>query len=183
MKKDSEYNKRHDWLTLVKNLRYRTGVEVGTHRGNWARDMMTMGGLDSLTCIDPWLGDFYPGQDPEDRYNTAIATLKPFGDAVTIMRAKSLDVVEQFADNSIDVVYLDALHRYEYPDGSGINADIKAWWPKVSIGGIFSGHDYYSRHESGVVRAVTEFCDREGLDHFVTTGDKHPTWYVFKGAK
>ena len=37
----------------------------------------------------------------------------------------------------VDYVFLDADHTYE-----GLARDIKAWWPKVKVGGFIGGHDW-----------------------------------------
>ena len=41
-----------------------------------------------------------------------------------------------FADRSVDVVWMDADHRY-----SQFKHDILVWWPKVKVGGWLTGHD------------------------------------------
>ena len=48
---------------------------------------------------------------------------------------KELD--KQFADNSLDFVYIDANHQDPY-----VTQDITAWQGKVRPGGILAGHDY-----------------------------------------
>lgn len=50
----------------------------------------------------------------------------------------SLNAIKSFKDNSLDIVYLDGDHRHQ-----SIVNDIESWMPKVKIGGIISGHDYY----------------------------------------
>jgi len=54
-----------------------------------------------------------------------------------------------YTDNSIDFIYIDASHDYE-----NVKNDLIHWYPKVKIGGVIAGHDYY-REE--VKRAVDEF--------------------------
>ena len=57
-----------------------------------------------------------------------------------------------FANNSIDIVFLDGDHSYE-----GVVFDIKSWLPKVKTGGMLAFDDF-SRFFPGVVRALTEFA-------------------------
>jgi predicted O-methyltransferase YrrM len=61
----------------------------------------------------------------------------------------------QFEDKSLDFVFIDADHRYEYT-----KRDILAWLPKIKNGGIIAGHDYISleaeREEPDVKMAVDE---------------------------
>jgi predicted O-methyltransferase YrrM len=61
----------------------------------------------------------------------------------------SLEASKDFADESCDAIFIDMDHSYE----SVIN-DIKHWWPKLKVGGIFAGHDY---QWEGVNKAVNEF--------------------------
>ena len=69
-------------------------------------------------------------------------------------------------DDSCDFIYVDGDHSY-----AGCLADIKAYWPKVKVGGIMAGHDYddiewskqpgkrFKRTDWGVKSAVTEVFD------------------------
>ncbi len=66
------------------------------------------------------------------------------------IRGLSSEVVNQFEDESIDIVFIDLTHTYE-----SVKEDIQLWLPKVKFGGILSGHDYEPSW-GGVVRAVDE---------------------------
>ena len=48
-----------------------------------------------------------------------------------------MEAVNDFADNSLDFVYIDANHSYE-----SVKADILAWLPKMKHNAIISGDDY-----------------------------------------
>ena len=91
---------------------------------------------------------------------------------------KSEDVVKKFKDNSLDFIYIDALHTYE-----GCKKDIKLWWPKLKKGGLFSGHDYINGRlpegNFGVKKAVDEFVKKYNLNLFITD-ETWPTWYTIK---
>jgi predicted O-methyltransferase YrrM len=48
-----------------------------------------------------------------------------------------LRAADDFLDNSLDFVYIDAGHRFD-----DVVQDIIKWTKKVRKGGIISGHDY-----------------------------------------
>jgi hypothetical protein len=75
-------------------------------------------------------------------------------DMITIIQSDSAEAAAQFADLSVDGLYIDAAHEYE-----PVCRDLEAWIPKVKKGGILSGHDY--QHEP-VRRAVDEAMERNG---------------------
>ena len=56
------------------------------------------------------------------------------------------------ADESVDLVFIDADHSEEW-----VRKDLTAWFPKVKQGGIVAGHDYGSHNHPGVKIAVDEF--------------------------
>jgi len=76
------------------------------------------------------------------------------------------------------MVFIDANHSYEY-----VLADIIAWYPKIKIGGILCGHDYFDvdtpgRGHVGVTKAIKETI---GDDFELTTGSC--VWKHIKKAK
>lgn len=75
-----------------------------------------------------------------------------------------------------DVVYIDADHSYE-----SVRDDIRAWYPKVAVGGALCGHDYHTDGKvwPGVRRAVDEFVAQHGLT-LTTYADT--SWMVVKNA-
>jgi predicted O-methyltransferase YrrM len=77
-----------------------------------------------------------------------VETLKPLQHCVSVIKGKSADVSKQFADASLEFVFIDASHDYE-----SVKEDIEAWLPKVKVGGIVGGDDY---QWEGVNKAVQE---------------------------
>ena len=65
-----------------------------------------------------------------------ISRTKNVGNIVKI-RKKSVDAAKDFADGSLDAVYIDAEH-----DEDSVREDIRTWRPKLKRGGILSGHDF-----------------------------------------
>ena len=84
-------------------------------------------------------------------------------------KGTSLDTARLYKDMSVDVVYLDASHKYE-----DVKDDILAWWPKIKINGYLAGDDF---DQKDVARAVMEvFNDYEEGGVYKNYG----TWYAKK---
>lgn len=66
-----------------------------------------------------------------------------------MIERESLAAAEMFRGQELDMVFIDASHRYE-----DVIADIRAWLPKTRR--IIAGHDFAPREWPGVVRAVQE---------------------------
>jgi len=155
-----------DWFTypnfyssLVKNLCDGSKiVEVGSWRGRSACflgvEIHNSGKNILLDCVDTWNGsEEHIGYDilkNDGLYNEFINNIKQISHIITPIRKESLDAVNMYEDESLDVVFLDASHKYE-----DVKADLNAWYKKVKKGGIFSGHDYPTWKD--VVKAVDEF--------------------------
>lgn len=79
------------------------------------------------------------------------------GDYVIPLQTTSLKASEQFENESLDFVHIDASHDYE-----NVLADIIAWYPKVKSGGFISGDDYVINW-GGVIQAVNEYFKNKSL--------------------
>jgi len=89
------------------------------------------------------------GRFPMPSYESALNNLNDIKE-VRLVRAASLDEVNNYNDHTFDMVYIDASHEYE-----PVCADIRAWMPKVKKGGFLCGDDY-SPDWVGVINAVNE---------------------------
>ena len=76
---------------------------------------------------------------------------------VTPFQTTSLTAAEQFEDNSLDFVHIDASHDYE-----NVLEDIRAWYPKIKPGGFLTGDDYVINW-GGVIRAVNEYFTNKSV--------------------
>lgn len=89
-------------------------------------------------------------------YKNFLNNLKKCGveDIVKPIRLNSVEASKKFEDESLDIVFIDASHKYY-----DVLNDINHWYPKIKKGGIICGHDYVIGHkvsEMGVVKAVNE---------------------------
>lgn len=164
-----------------------TVVEIGVWRGGFSEQIIKICRPKEFYGVDPY--ELFPGMvsAPGPEYNTqsdldalctSVATkLKKLGH--TLIRQRSLDAAKNFADLSIDMVYIDGDHTYE-----GCMADIQAWWPKVKSGGILMGDDYFEHKtgkgfDFGVIPAVDTFVAENNLT-LETHNCRTPQWCIRK---
>jgi len=81
-------------------------------------------------------------------YVRYLKNTEPLKDYITTLKGDSCEMSKQFADKSIDFIFIDANHQYEF-----IKKDIEHWLPKMKDGGILAGHD---TQFEGVTRAINE---------------------------
>jgi len=161
-------------------------VEVGVHDGFFSWFILEHWKGKRLFSVDPWKhqedvmfdASNVSQQEHDEAYNVCRDMLKQFGTRSVIMREFSIDAAKTFQDNSIDFVYLDARHDYH-----SVSTDLRAWYPKVKVGGIIAGHDYKNsfvrRNLVEVKRCVDNFFFDKGMI-WSTTEDNLPSWYVRK---
>jgi len=111
-----------------------------------------------------------------DNYAQAQRALEPYN--ATIMRAASLDAVGEFADGSLDFVYIDGDHRFD-----ACVQDLIRWAPKVRNGGLVMLHDYCAFERAGVMPAVDAYTHSHRIDPWYVTRDNLPTVFWQRGAE
>lgn len=172
--------KREDFGVLL-NLRELVGeaVEVGTHRAEFAEQLLQTWRGERLFCVDPWQKDLagYDNdvlchQDREPDRLEALRRLQPFKDRIRILRTTSEQAAGQFGPNCLDFVYLDGNHEF-------IEQDLGLWYRLVGPGGILAGHDFNGDWEHVVRPAVEALAERLGQPVYVLLGDA-ASWYILK---
>lgn len=72
-----------------------------------------------------------------DAYQETMDNIRGFEDRAFMFRGLGELVVDVFEDNSLDFVYIDGNHAYDW-----VKQDIQLWWPKLKKNGLLMGHDY-----------------------------------------
>lgn len=153
---------------------YDTGifVEVGVWLGQSAAymaDKIKSSNKDiKFYCVDLWQQTREMPQLDYDIYDMFLSNMNDagVGDYFTPIRMDSTLASKQFADNSIDFVYVDAFHSYE-----AVKSDVLAWLPKVKSGGIIAGHDVALE---SVQQAVNEIF---GVNKWILVADSGSWMY------
>ena len=147
------------------------GAEIGVRKGLNARSILKELNIKKLYLIDVW--DNYNGGDGiwsnmEEIYESI---LNEFGkdERVQIIKDLSENAVRLIDDKSLDFVYIDGNHSYDY-----VLQDIELWTPKIKKYGFIAGHDF--ELDSDVSKAVSKFCSENNIKFQIEI----PDWYFIK---
>jgi len=160
---------------IYKELGYMKGVEVGSRKGHYAVEMCKAHPEMTLYCVDPWRAfSRNPTEKIEEHYEEAKRNLAPYN--AILVRKTSMEALADFENESLDFVYIDALHSF-----NGVMTDILGWQRKVRIGGIVGGHDYFKFYQAGIITAVNAFTVGNNITPwYVTRQDRDPSWFYVK---
>lgn len=169
---------------------YKVGAEVGVYKGEFT-EKFCQAGL-KMYAIDPWRafkgqGRTQQRQERQDFiYGHASRLLAPYD--CTLIRKTSMEALEDFADESLDFVYLDGDHSF-----LPVAEDIFHWEKKVRKGGVVAGHDYdlTAPHATNTVihvkPVVDAYCQVFGIDNLYVFGktgesknDNYASWMWIK---
>lgn len=159
------------------------GVEVGVQEGKFSKTLLENWNCKTLFLVDPWVqhGKYkndvgaVPNEEHEKCYQETIKNIEGYEERVEIIKDFSVEASEEFYDESLDFVYLDARH-----DKDGIAEDIEAWWPKVKKGGILAGHDYTDLKWGKNHIEVKSVVDNRFDKVHCTLDGPYPSWWVKK---
>ncbi|KAJ1447806.1 hypothetical protein M885DRAFT_624025 [Pelagophyceae sp. CCMP2097] len=146
-------NYPHVYEALLQRQGHSTGrvVEVGVATGIHAQGALdrASANIEQLYLVDPTI--LPQLADRLKKWPMEFNATK-----VTMFKDTSLSAVHNIPDNSVDWIYIDGVHTYD-----SVRANCRAWWPKLKIGGLFSGHDYCnSRMEVRGQHSNVPWCGR-----------------------
>ena len=162
------------------------GVEVGVADATYSSQIMNQWEGSCLHLVDLW--DVDPRNRDcsqvstelqETRHREAKNRMNRFGDRICFHKTDSILAAQNFSDESLDFVYLDADHSL-----SSVQEELRVWFPKIRPGGLFAGHDFLDgatdECEFGVKSAVEAWEAQSGYCVASTAESNFATWYVFK---
>lgn len=143
------------------------GAEIGVDGGTFADYMLRVNPGLQLIGVDPWFRDRGKRQQ----------AWKLLGQNERWKRfhMTSEEAAPQVPDGSLDFVYIDGDHRFDF-----VMLDLILWNRKVRVGGVVSGHDYYRFKSGGVVPAVDVFARQHGVRHWFLTDERTPSFFWIK---
>lgn len=146
---------RDDLPQFFVEMGFKIGAEIGIDKGEFSQKFC-QAGL-ALYAIDPWKS-YRDYQDPRGQarldflYEHSKRFLAPFRNC-KIIRKTSMEAVADFADGSLDFVYIDGNHQLRY-----VIDDLSEWSKKVKKGGIVCGHDYIytdpNKNQPGICHVI-----------------------------
>ena len=135
-------------------------AEVGVAYGDFSLEIIKRLNPKKLYCIDIW--------EVEERWNRFLENMAPYIESglVEVMKGDSVDMLKKLEDDSLDFVYIDAMHDYEHP-----KRELSLCKDKVKETGYIAGDDYVVINvfeqpimQYGVVNAVNEFMVKENYE-------------------
>jgi len=130
-------SRRHFLEYLIQKHSYTTMVEVGVRRGGTTFHLLDKFPNLVIYGIDIDISQFY-NDTVKEKYGTRLIPIQGFSEIVA----------DQIPNNSVDLVFIDGNHSYEY-----VYKDIVKYSPKLRPTGLLTGHDI---DYPGVNRAVKE---------------------------
>jgi predicted O-methyltransferase YrrM len=142
-------------------------VEIGCYAGESTELFAEVG--KTVYAVDPWQDNYdtnlhlRPMKEIKESFDRRLSGFKN----IIVLQMTSEEASKLFLEHSIDVVYIDGDHRYEF-----VKKDIELWLPKIKRNGIICGHDYNTNSVKKAIRDTIEEIHRNYIDtswlHFLT---------------
>jgi hypothetical protein len=174
---------RHELVKLLASHPINHMVELGVYEGEFSEHCYNSLDLKRYTLVDFWEYDDYSfiledspqmrglravynqyfHNDPKQALNAAYEkTRGRFSEKhnVEILKMDIAKAADRFADGSLDFIYLDGNHTYEF-----VLRDLYMWFPKLRPGGLFACNDFFESslaalQNIGVIPAFATFSKR-----------------------
>lgn len=174
----TEIGNRKEFAFLCNARKLWRAVEVGTDRGEFAKQFLDNWNGEALYCIDPYDPYVEMTWDREADRSMALQLLAPHVSRLRFVRQYSPAAIAAIPDwFMVEFVYVDGAHDYK-----SVKADIEAWWSRLYPHGatVLAGHDFDEIHP-GVVRAVIEFAiEKNVIVRHTYEGESPRSWYIYR---
>jgi len=160
------FMKRHFNNKLVK------GVELGVNYGNNAKSILKQLKIKKLYLIDIWDKTYDYNYVKINKLDTIFEYVKKRfkkNTNVRIIKEFSHKAVHLFNNNSLDFIYIDGNHSYNF-----VYKDIDLWYPKIKVNGISAGHDIFNIPD--VLNALKDWTKKDNIKYTI----RPPDWFIIK---
>jgi len=174
----SEAEKIQGWMNTIE-LEWLREKALGVPRGGvsvalgvWRGRSVVAMEVDQafLVCVDHFQGS--PG-DPtvelaarEDIHGAFVANMDRLGIQSNLIVADAIEAARLFQDDTINFLFMDC-------DDADFDRLFYAWFPKITPGGVFSGHDYSPEFPN-----IQETIKSSGFYHWGVGGTS--IWVIYK---
>lgn len=158
---------------LMAELGFNQGAEIGVRWGDFSERFLQCNPNLHMLCVDPWEPyERHSARRQEKYYKIAADRLSKYN--ATIVRKRSMDAVQDVPDCSLDFVYIDGNHEYDWAA-----PDVIFWSQKVRSGGIVMAHDFYFPH-NGVSWAILGYIQAHNIRPWYALKTVQPTAFWVK---
>jgi predicted O-methyltransferase YrrM len=135
---------------LIREHGFRRGAELGVWEGATLAYVLRMNSHLHMIGVDHWRAvGTYAGKDMQAAKAKALRAIAPYRDRVGLLELDTVSAAAEVPDGTLDFVFVDASHDLE-----SVQADLRAWRPKVRAGGMLIGHDADWEGVQGALNAL-----------------------------
>jgi predicted O-methyltransferase YrrM len=156
----SKNRSRNDLGVLFVKLGFMIGAEIGVRHGHFSKILLNSNPALKMYCIDSWKNT--------RSFSAARHNLTNLN--AELIRENSMDALSLFKDGSLDFVYIDANHFFDW-----CTPDIIYWPKKVKSGGVIACHDYLRHPRMAVQTAVDGYTYHHNINPWFVTFEALPT--------
>lgn len=151
---------------IIQSLRPKCFVELGTHSGNsyfaFCKSVQDARLNTKCYAIDTWEGDDHATKYSVNVYQKVCDhNEKNYKSFSQLIRSTFDEAVNQFDENSIDLLHIDGLHTYQ-----AVKHDFETWLPKLSQEAIVLFHDTQVRDKDFGVWRLWEELKKEYKNNY-----------------
>ncbi|AYM65384.1 hypothetical protein At12D13_42320 [Agrobacterium fabrum] len=145
-------------MWLVRNMRPRRIVELGTHYGfsyfSFCQAVASSNLIADCFAVDTWSGDEHAGYYDDSVYSRVVEENEKYAPFSTLLRKTFVQALDDIEDNSIDILHIDGRHFYD-----DVKEDFISWTRKLSDRAVVLFHDTEVRERDfGVWRFWAEIA-------------------------
>tara|TARA_B100000378_G_scaffold252787_1_gene228311 strand:+ start:360 stop:1079 length:720 start_codon:yes stop_codon:yes gene_type:complete len=133
------------WYNFLLLNKLKTVAELGVYKGEFAKVLLDKcSSIEKYYMVDPWrkLDDWNKPANTssaefENIFKEALNKTYFAKSKRTILKGKTIEVINEIEDESLDFIYIDGDHTLR-----GISIDLLTSWNKVSENGFVAGDDF-----------------------------------------